>query len=302
MPTFNGATTSEEIIQNFASRVKGRTFVITGAAANNLGGHTAVSLARGGAAHIIIVTRTTKKAEPVVAEIASADSSVKSTLVACDLTDFDQVRSAAKTICSAAPRIDVLINNAAVMAIKYKLDKQGFGYQLLLAAAPDARVVNVSSHGYRISPFRFDDWNFSGGKTYNQWTAYAQAKTAQILFTHALTKKFKDRGVTSTVLHPGNIYGTGLATHLMWEEFGDIPEIAKRQTGFEWYYEPPHQKSLTQGAATQLYAALDPDIAAKSPAYLSNCQIQEPLEYATNPEAAERLWELSEELVKQKFE
>ncbi|KUI65224.1 Short-chain dehydrogenase TIC 32, chloroplastic [Cytospora mali] len=258
MPIFDGTTNSEKVIQNFASRIKGRTFVITGAAA-----------------------------------------------------DFDQVRSASETIRSAAPRIVVLINNAGInKASNNQLSANYLGHFLLtsllmhnlLAAAPDARVVNVSSHGYRISPFRFNDWNFSGGKPYNEWTAYGQAKTAQTLFTIALTKKFKDRGVTSTVVHPGNIFTTGLATQLTMEDLGKVAEIAKRETGVEWYFEPPQQKSLTQGAATHLYAALDPNIPAKSPAYFSNCQIQEPLEYDANPEATEKLWELSEELVKQKFE
>lgn len=319
MPIFNEETTSEQVIETFPSRIKGRTFVITGVSTDTLGGQTAVSLARGGAAHIIIATRTIKKAEPVVAEIASIDRSVKSTLLACDLTDFDQVRSAAATIASVAPKVDVIINNAGVMATEYKLDKQGFEYQLsaiylghflltgllipnLLGASPDARIVNVSSHGYRISPFRFDDWNFSGGKTYNGWAAYGQAKTAQILFTVALTKRFRDRGLTSTAVHPGNIFTTGLATHLTTEDFGKVAEVAKHETGVDWYFEPPQQKNLTQGAATQLLAALDPSIPARSHVYLSNCQIQEPLEYSTDPEAAERLWKLSEDLVKQKFE
>ncbi|KAK3943318.1 hypothetical protein QBC46DRAFT_377551 [Diplogelasinospora grovesii] len=103
MASFNETTTSEEIVEAFSSRIKGRTFVITGAAAQSLGGQTVLSLARGGAAHVIIATRTIKKAEPLLSEIASIDSSIKTTLVPCDLTDHDQVRSAAKTISVCTP-------------------------------------------------------------------------------------------------------------------------------------------------------------------------------------------------------
>ncbi|KAK3943317.1 hypothetical protein QBC46DRAFT_377550 [Diplogelasinospora grovesii] len=202
---------------------------------------------------------------------------------------------------------------------EYKKDKQGYEYTLSanylghflltnllvpnLLAADEARVVNVTSHGYRVSPFRFDDWNFSDGKTYDQWTPYGQSKTAQILFAVALTKRLGARSLTSTALHPGNIFETGLATHLkLPDDFASVAEITKRNTGIDWYFEQPTQKTMTQGASTILLAALGTDLPAKSPTYLSNCQIKEPLEYATNPENAERLWKLSEELVKQRFE
>ncbi|KAI0123301.1 hypothetical protein BJ170DRAFT_104780 [Xylariales sp. AK1849] len=322
MPAFNLKTTSEEVVAAFGDQVKGKTFVLTGAAQAGLGGHAAVTLALREPAHIIIASRTEEKVKPVLEEIAVIDSSIKTTFVQIDLTDRDSVRQAAEKIRAVAPKVDVLINNAGIMAIQeYKTDKHGVELQLsanylghflltnlliptLLSAGPGSRVVNVSSNGYRASPFRFDDWNFSGGKTYDPWSGYGQAKTAEILFAWALTKRLEDRGVTATALHPGTIWGTGLAAHLdPYTVFNDFNEVIKRNTGREWSWEHPEalRRTLTQGAATTLVAALDPEIPAKSPAYLANGHIREALDYATDPEKADRLWSLSEEILGQEF-
>ncbi|KAI1372766.1 NAD(P)-binding protein [Hypoxylon crocopeplum] len=323
MPNFDATATSDEVIDAFAPQIKGRTFVITGAGMPSIGSKMAISLAKASPAHILIASRTGKNVDPVLEEIAKIDSSVKATFVQVDLTDHDSVRRAAKEILAAAPKIDVLINSAGVMAIKkYTVDKNGIEMQLsanhvghflltnliapaLIAAGSQpggARVVNLTSLGFKISHFRFDDWNFSGGKTYEHWTAYGQSKTANILFAFGLTKRLKDRGVTSTAVNPGNNGDTRLGSHLKFEEYDEIPAIMLRNTGKEVEWELPRFKTFEQIAATSLIAALDPEIPAKSPAYLSNSQIKEADEFATDPDNVEKLWKLSEELVKQKFE
>ncbi|KAI2629188.1 NAD(P)-binding protein [Hypomontagnella submonticulosa] len=323
MPAFDGTTTSEEVIEAFAPQIKGRTFVITGAGKPSIGSQMAVSIAKGSPAHILIASRTGSKVEPVLKDIADIDRSIKTTFVQVDLTDHDSVRRAAKEILAAAPKIDVLINSAGVMAIKeYTVDKQGIELQLsanhvghflltnllvpaLIAAGSEsggARVVNLTSSGYLISPFRFDDWNYSDGKTYDHWTGYGQAKTANILFAYGLSKRLKDRGVTATATHPGYNVETQLGSHLTIDDYGTIGDIMKRNTGRDWEWESPRFKSFTQIAATSLIAALDPEMPAKSPAYLMNSQVQEPAEHAKDPESVEKLWKLSEELVGQKFE
>ncbi|KAM0816080.1 putative Oxidoreductase [Seiridium cardinale] len=299
MPAFNVKTTSEEVVAAFGEQVKGKTFVLTGAAKAGIGGHAAVTLALREPAHIIIASRTEEKVKPILEEIAVIDSSVKTTFVQLDLTDRDSVRLAAERISAVAPKVDVLINNAGIMAIQeYMTDKHGVELQLsanyighflltnllvpnLVAVGQGSRVVNVVSNGYRVSPFRFDDWNFSDGKTYDPWSGYGQAKTAEILFAWALTKRLKSRGVTATALHPGTIWETRLGAHL------DIST---------------QRKTMTQGAATTLVAALDPEIPASSPAYLANGHIHEALDYATDPEKADKLWSLSEDILGQKFE
>ncbi|KAI4862356.1 NAD(P)-binding protein [Hypoxylon rubiginosum] len=319
MTTFDETATSEQVIEAFAPQIKGRTFVITGAGKPSIGSQIATSLARGSPAHILITSRTAKKVEPVLKDITEIDSSIKTTFVQVDLTDHDSVRQTAKDILAAAPKIDVLINSAGNMAIKdYTVDKQGIEIQLsanyvghflltnllvpALSAAGGARVVNLTSSGYLLSPFRFDDWNFSDGKTYHHWTGYGQAKTANVLFAYGLTKRLESRGVTSTATHPGYNHETELGSHLTLEDYSEIPAIMKRNTGRDWEWETPRSKTYTQIAATSLIAALDPAIPAKSPAYLMNSQIHEPAEHARDPDSADKLWELSERLVGQMFE
>ncbi|RYO81404.1 hypothetical protein DL766_009953 [Monosporascus sp. MC13-8B] len=182
MPVFDATATSEQVAEAFAPRVKGRTFVITGAGQPSIGSSMAIALARASPGHILIVSRTAAKVEPVL------QLSEKSTL--------QSKRPSSKSTF-------VTMIRAGNMALKeYTVDKQGIEMQLsanhvghflltnllmpaLLAAANTehgARVVNLCSLGYFISPFRFDDYNFSGGTTYDLWTAYGQAKTANILF------------------------------------------------------------------------------------------------------------------------
>ncbi|KAI0864745.1 NAD(P)-binding protein [Xylaria cubensis] len=316
---FDGQTTSEEVIEAFKPQIRGKTFVLIGAGYPSIGSQMATYLAGGSPAHILIASRTASKVEPLLKTIAEIDSSIRTTFVQVDTTDHVAVREAAHKILAAAPKIDVLIHTAGAMATKkYTLDKQGIEFQLsanhvggflltnllmpALLEAGESRFVNLTSSGYRLTPFRFDDWNFSGGETYEPWTAYGQAKTANILFTYGLGKRLKHRGLTSTVVHPGYNGDTKLGAHLTWEDYEAIDGIMKHNRGIGWVWDEPRFKTFSQIAATSLIAALDPDLPAKSPSFLQNSQIHEPEEHATDPESVEKLWQLSEELVKQKFE
>lgn len=139
------------------------------------------------------------------------------------------VRATAAEINSSISKIDVLINNAGVMGVKFSLTPENveshlganhIGHSLptnllvpkLEASGGGARIINVSCAMYQFSPVMFDDYNFSNGKTYNAWTAYGQPKTANILFTVALAKKLEKMGVKSYSLHPGVIQATALSS------------------------------------------------------------------------------------------
>src|SRR5690348_6140045 len=104
---FTEATPLEAILEAFAPQIRDRIFLITGTSAGNLGAHTAITLARGSPAHIILVARNQAKVAPVIAEIARLTPNVKTTFVRCDLTDQSSVRSAARTILAdeSIPRI-----------------------------------------------------------------------------------------------------------------------------------------------------------------------------------------------------
>ncbi|KAI0169900.1 retinol dehydrogenase 13 [Hypoxylon sp. FL1284] len=321
MSPFDHDTTTEELTKAFADRIRGRTFVITGTTHGGLGGNAAVMLARESPAHIILVSRNKAKVEPVMREIAETNPSVKVTFAECELSDFDSVRAAARQINEDAsvPRIDVLVNNAGLMMIRdYTLDKQGnemglsanhLGHFLLtnllmgkiVAAAPGSRVVNVTSTGHRASAFRFDDYNFSGGATYHGWSSYGQSKTANLLFTVELARRLADRGVRAYAPHPGIIWGTGLALHLDDSDQITLFETAKRNTDEDFGGHEP-QKTLSQGTSPLLAAALDPAFDDRSGSYVYDCQIATPRPYASDPELARKLWDLSEKLVGQKFD
>jgi len=168
----------------------------------------------------------------------------------------------------------------------------------ILAAGKNARVVNVTSDGYTIGPFRPADYNFSNGRAYDPWSGYGQSKTANILFTKGLAK----RGVTSFVVHPGVIFGTNLSGGMEDQNsFNQIDEITRKNMGHGFEMDEP--KSIEQGIATTLVAALDPNIVGESGSYLANCSVSEPVaEYARDPKIIDELWKVSEGIVGGKFE
>ncbi|KAL8360050.1 hypothetical protein RB598_008402 [Gaeumannomyces tritici] len=322
MPSpFGFSTDCDEVAKAFADRIKGRTFLVTGTTAGGLGANTVLTLARQGPAHVILVSRTRAKTEPVLAELAREAPGVKATFVACELSDLDSVRAAADAINKDADigAIDVVINNAGVMAIPYRTDKLGreltlssnhLGHFLLtnlilpkvLAAGPGARVVNLSSNGHRISNFRFDDPGFSGGKAYEKWTAYGQSKTANVLFSVALAERLGGtRGVFAFSVHPGGIFDTALSAHLDVAEFEVVKAVAEcNNWPGVFTLDPP--KTLAQGTSPIVAAALDPELEARNGAFIDDCQLGRAEAYALDSEAARRLWALSEEMVGEKFD
>lgn len=324
MSSFGPRTDAEEVVKAFPSQIDGRTFLITGTSANGLGATAAITLAAANPAHLILVGRNKSKVDPVINEIASVNPSVKVTFVSCELSDFESVRKAAGEILDNKDisKIDVVLNNAGVMAInEYTKDKQGYEMQLssnhlghflltnlimpkVLAAGSGSRIVNVTSIGHRIGPFRFEDYNFSDGKAYNQWSAYGQSKTANILFAVGLAQRLANQGIRSYAVHPGGILSTGLANHLEMESFSEIPKVSVQNNGWESF--PPldfaELKNVSQGASSLVAACLDPSFDDRSGAFVQDCQIDEALEYAQDPDNAKKLWALSEELVGQKFD
>lgn len=184
MSQFDSQTRGEEVCETFPSQIEGKTFLITGTSANGLGAKFATMLARNSPAQIILVARSKSKVDPVVDEIKSVNSSISVKFVACELSDQDSVRSAAETILADAEikKVDVVVNNAGVMALlEYQVDKHGNEMQLsanhighflltnlimpkILAAGAGARIINLTSLGHRIGPFRFDDPKFSNGQ------------------------------------------------------------------------------------------------------------------------------------------
>jgi len=210
-----------------------------------------------------------------------------------------------------------LINNAGIMACPLARTAEGcelqfgtnhighFLFSCLLVPAlkksAAARIVNLSSNGHRTAAIDFDDPQFEQ-RHYEKWLAYGQAKTANILFSVGLSQRLQKFGITANAVHPGMIH-TELGRHLVEEDI----QMLSRWTNASGAL----MKSVAQGAATEVWAAVSPALANISGRYLEDCQIAvenaEPaatfgyMPYALDPQGAERLWKLSEQIVDQSF-
>ncbi|OQD65707.1 hypothetical protein PENPOL_c005G00311 [Penicillium polonicum] len=313
MSSFDFSTTGSQVVATLSERVFGKTFVITGASYGGLGGHIAILLAAAKPAEIVLLGRSEDKAYLVMKEIREISPSTIVRFFKIDLMSCASVRAAAAEINSSISKIDVLINNAGVMGVKFSLTPENveshlganhIGHFLLTnllvpkleASGGGARIINVSSAMYQFSPVMFDDYNFSNGKTYNAWTAYGQSKTANILFTVALAKKLEKMGVKSYSLHPGVIQATGLSSGVdpaAWSIVGPMVESKMMKV--------PKEKNIEQGCATTLVAALDPALDDQSGSFLDDCNPQQVLEYASDTSNADNLWALSEKIVGEEF-
>lgn len=174
-PSFSSMTTGKEVVRVFASEVEGKVIVITGGSRGGLGAETALSLATANPSRIILTGRNQGKVAPVIEQIKQLNSRIAIQFITLELGDQQSVRKAAAEINASVSRIDILINNAATMAIEeYTKTVDGIESQFasnhigpflltnLLAdrLGEDSRVVNVTSLAYEASGIRFDDWNF----------------------------------------------------------------------------------------------------------------------------------------------
>jgi len=300
-------STAEEVAQGLD--LTGETIVVTGGSAG-LGIETMRVLSMRGA-KVVSVVRDSEKGKGAIEQIRKTVPDADIELAELDLSDLDSVRRGGDQIAKRFPAIDRLINNAGVMACPFGRTAQSLELQLgtnhlghfvltsrligsVLAGAP-GRIVNLSSGGHQLSPFRFDD-PFFEKEPYEKWIAYGQAKTANILFSVGLDKRFKDRGVRAFAVHPGAIM-TELGRHL---EPEDIKALMDRRGGREMVY-----KKVPQGAATTVWTATTSDLDGRGGLYCEDCHVAETIEepgtgsgvmsYALDEAAADRLWSLSEE-------
>ncbi|MFT4519359.1 MAG: NAD(P)-dependent dehydrogenase (short-subunit alcohol dehydrogenase family) [Halioglobus sp.] len=314
MSNFDATSTTEEVIAGIS--LAGKLAVITGASAG-LGVETSRALA-GAGAQVLMIARDRAKLEAAAQNLREAVPAAQVHIQCMDLADLDSVRSASAEILQKHPSIDLLINNAGVMACPLMRTAQGFEMQFgtnhighflftcliapaLLAAAP-ARVVNLSSGGHKFADFSAEDPNYLK-RDYDKWQAYGESKTANSLFSVALDKRLAQRGVRTYAVHPGVIM-TELSRHMDNSDFEILSTRKPDQA-------PLVFKSVEQGAATSVWAATSPDLAEKGGIYLENCQIAQAAvqgsdsgveSYAIDETAADRLWTLSEELVEQPFQ
>ncbi|KAI0049359.1 NAD(P)-binding protein [Auriscalpium vulgare] len=225
--SWNAKTTADEVAEYLSSEIKNKNVLITGASLGSLGSEAARAVAKH-ANLVILAGRSQEKLDQTVAFIKGETPTANLRTLVLDLDALASVKAAAATVNSWTEPIHVLINNVAVKLPKELTLTEGVEYQfhgnfvahylftnLILgrikaAASADfsPRIINVSSEAHAFSPVRFEDYNFSDG-SYTQFSAYGQSKTANILFTVELAKRYAKDGILSFSLHPGVIWTPG---------------------------------------------------------------------------------------------
>ena len=282
------------------SDMKGQTVVVTGGN-SGIGLETAAALTAMGA-RVLLTARNADRGRAAVAEIADRTPGARVQLVVFDLADLSSVRRGAAEILEQAPRLDVLVNNAGVVLSERRVTVDGYeatfatnhlGPFLLtnlvldrLRASAPARVVNVAStaHNSARKGIPFDELQSEG--RYRGMRVYGQSKLANILFTNELARRLEGTGVTANSLHPGTVrtgYGAdGDARGLL--------AVGLKVSG-------PFFLSPAKGARTSVYLASSAEVDGVSGQYFVKCKPRTPRSWARDPEAAQRLWRVSEELV-----
>ncbi|MBU1254668.1 MAG: SDR family NAD(P)-dependent oxidoreductase [Alphaproteobacteria bacterium] len=311
MGTFGFDSTADEVLAD--KDLGGRTVFITGAY-SGLGHETARAMGAKGA-NLILSGRDGAKLEAAAKEIAQETGASVETLV-CDLASLDSIRAAGKESNARFDTIDLLINNAGVMACPLDRTADGFELQFgtnhlghflltnllipLLEKGDRPRIVNLSSRGHHLDRVHFDDLNYVE-REYDKWEAYGQSKTANILFTVALEERLADKGIHAYAVHPGGIM-TNLGRHLQPDDLANLRkrmESNASDKGMTF-------KSIPQGAATTCWVATAEELEGSGGLYAEDCAIADQSDtdptggvrsYALDRDAAERLWSVSEELV-----
>jgi NAD(P)-dependent dehydrogenase (short-subunit alcohol dehydrogenase family) len=306
-------TTTKEVINGVD--LSGKTALVTGASAG-LGVETTRALASAGA-HVVMGVRDTRKGEGAADAIRSDLPAASLELAEVDLASLASIRAFADDFLPVHPRLDLLINNAGVMAPPLGRTAEGFELQIgtnhlghflltglltpaLIAGAP-SRIVNVSSRGHLRGQMDWDDPHWRT-RDYDKWTAYGQSKTANILFTVELERRLGAKGVHAYALHPGVIM-TELSRYMDDQDIADLR--SRMPQGVQLTF-----KSVEAGAATEVWAATSPELEGRGGIYLEDCHVAAPANaegtqgyalYAVDPDAARRLWVWSEGEVGQTF-
>lgn len=310
---FSASSTGAQVLA--AQELAGKVAIVTGGY-SGIGLEAVRALAAKGV-RVIVPVRDRAKADPALAALAGTVEAGD-----MDLGDLRSVHRFADQLAATLPRLDLLINNAGIMACPETRIGPGWEAQFgtnhlghmaltvrlmgLLQRTGGARVVALSSTGHKISGIRWDDIHFQS-QPYDKWQAYGQSKTANALFANALSRRLQASGGQAFAVHPGGIF-TPLQRHLPLQEqvrLGWLNEdgtpSALAQSGF---------KTTEQGCATSLWAATSPALAGKPGVYCEDCDIARPTEvgspfaryrgveaHACDDEAAERLWALSERIL-----
>ncbi len=286
--------------------LQGKTIIITGA--NSGIGYEAARALAAKQATVIMACRSTDKGQKALDQIQAESPNADLKLMGLDMADMASIRNFSKTFLTEFNQLDILINNAGVMAtpfnktvdgLELQLGTNHYGHFLLtgllfdrLKSTPNSRVVTVSSYAHFMGRINFDDLNCDN--SYQKWMAYGQSKLANVLFAYELNRRTSQNSDNplSIVAHPG--YAATNLQHTTW---------------FFSMLNPIMAQSQEMGALPTLYAANSPDIEGGE--YIGPDGFLGQRGYPTNArssrasydqETAIRLWEISEEVTGVKFE
>ncbi|MET8557723.1 SDR family NAD(P)-dependent oxidoreductase [Streptomyces sp. NPDC004959] len=314
---FGPAATAAEVLEGMDLR--GRFVVVTGGH-QGIGFEVTRALA-GAGAEVLVGARSPERAAEKVAGIAGV------AVDRLDLVDPGSVDTFAERRLAAGRPVDVLVHCAAAAPpAERTLDAYGHEIQFatshlgpfrltrgllpLLRAAHGARVVNVSSGAQRMGAIRWDDLDFTSG--YDPGAAYAQAKRANVLFAVELDRRWAPEGVRGYAVHPGVVIGTNLNNRPEDQEAYRAQGLVDEE-GRPVIDPVAGKKTAAQGAATVVFAAVSPLLDGTGGVYLKDCEVSVvdgtdrpltadsiPAEVhpdSIDPEAARRLWELTEKML-----
>jgi len=322
--SFGATSTTDDVLSGV--NLKGKRILVTGVSAG-LGVETARSLAAHGA-QVVGTARDLTKAKTATAQVQkdAAANGGSFELVELDLANLKSVRACADQLLAKREPFDVVIANAGVMATPFGHTADGFetqfgtnhlGHFVLVNRIASlirtgGRLINVSSAGHRRSNVDLEDPNFER-TPYEPFVAYGRSKTANILFAVAFDRRHRERGVRAAAVHPG-IIETELIRHMSPSWLQTRVDEINQQLATAG--KPPiHWKSIPQGAATSVWAAVVVPAGEIGGRYCEDCHVGSivPEEvpasavtegvrgYAVDTKTAEALWKKSEELVGESF-
>jgi NAD(P)-dependent dehydrogenase (short-subunit alcohol dehydrogenase family) len=311
---FNAESTAAEVIAGID--LTGKRAVVTGGA-SGIGLETARALA-GAGAKVILAVRNTDAGQRAAADIRATTGRDDFAVARLDLTDRSTID--AFTAAWTGP-LHILVNNAGVLALpertttpegwEAQFAANHLGHAALtlglhdsLTAAQGARVVVVSSSAHLLSPVVFHDIHFTS-RPYVAMSAYAQSKTATILFTVAIAKKWAADAITANALHPGGVV-TNIQRHFDQLTLRSVGAVDEHDRLLEV---PPGWKSRPQGAATSVLLAASPLVEGVTGRYFDDCNeavvVTEPGDlsggvapYALDQNDADRLWDATTRLLR----
>ncbi|MFY1616886.1 SDR family NAD(P)-dependent oxidoreductase [Micromonospora sp. WMMD736] len=283
----------------------GRRAIVTGGS-SGIGVETARALASAGA-EVTLAVRNPDAGQRAADDITGTTGNDRVLVAPLDLADQGSV---ADFVANWDGPLHILVNNAGIMAAPLSRTPQGWemqfatnhlghfalatGLRPALAAADGARIASVSSAAHLRSPVVFEDIQYDR-REYEPWQAYGQSKTANVLFAVEATRRWSDDGIYTNALMPGAIR-TNLQRYVSEEELNRL----RAGNAAAW-------KTVEQGAATSVLVAASPLLDEVGGRYFEDCQQAAPArpdtrtgvaDYALDPEAAERLWKVSTDLLK----